>query len=335
MRNSKRRDIEVFNLSFLDVISCGFGAIILLLILLLALEPKTVRRITSDLRADIAQLQGARESLLGESRKVRQEVAEIEQTVSEKRAELARLKAQLASAQARRAAAQAEAKEQQSIEDQNEVVLQKLSAEMARLLAQETYDPPDDNALIGGIPVDSEYIIFIIDTSGSMLKFAWPLVVKKVEEVLSVYPKVKGVQVLDDMGRYMFKTYIGRWIPDTPARRKSVIKRLRTWRSFSNSSPVEGILSAVKQFAETDGRISLYVFGDDFASGNMDRVLSEVARINKRDASGALKVRIHTFGFPVLFGIPRAEENRIRFAHLMRLLAEQNAGSFVGLTSAR
>ena len=335
MKNSKRRNIEVFNLAFLDVISCGFGAIILLLILLLALEPQTVRRITSDLRADITRTEGARESLLGESRKVRQELAEIEQTVSDKQAQLAQLKEQLASARARSAAAQAEAEEQERIEGENEAVLQTLSAEMARLLAQESYDPPDRNSLIGGIPVDSEYIIFIIDTSGSMLKVAWPMVVRKVEEVLSVYPKVKGVQVLDDMGRYMFKTYIGRWIPDTPARRKSVIKRLRTWRSFSNSSPVEGILSAVKQFADTDGRISLYVFGDDFASGNMDRVLSEVARINKRDASGALKVRIHAFGFPVLFLHPRGEENRIRFAHLMRLLAEQNAGSFVGLTSVQ
>ena len=195
MKSSKRRNIEIFNLSFLDVISCGFGAIILLLILLLALEPQTVRRVTSDLRADITRTEGARESLLGESRKVRQELAEIEHTVSDKQAQLAQLEAQLAAAQARRVAAQAEAEEQERIEDENEVVLQRLSAEMARLLAQETYDPPADNSLIGGIPVDSEYIIFIIDTSGSMLKVAWPMVIKKVEEVLSVYPKVKGVQV--------------------------------------------------------------------------------------------------------------------------------------------
>ena len=44
---------------------------------------------------------------------------------------------------------------------------------------------------IGGVPVDSEYIIFIIDTSGSMQQNAWPLVLKKVTEVLEIYPQEK------------------------------------------------------------------------------------------------------------------------------------------------
>jgi hypothetical protein len=206
---------------------------------------------------------------------------------------------------------------------------------MKRLLGQQGYTPPGDNATIGGIPVDSEYIIFVIDTSGSMLQGAWPAVIKKVEEVLSVHPKVKGIQVLNDMGGYMFSTYAGRWIPDTPGRRKSVVKRLRTWRSFSNSSPVEGILHAVKRYFKKDKRISLYVFGDDFSNDGIDDVLRAVARINKKDASGNPRVRIHAFGFPVLFLGARGKANRIRFAHLMRLLAEQNAGSFVGLTALK
>ena len=45
----KRQSIEVFSLSFLDVITCGFGAIILLLVLSLALEPATLEHLTSDL----------------------------------------------------------------------------------------------------------------------------------------------------------------------------------------------------------------------------------------------------------------------------------------------
>ena len=131
----------------------------------------------------------------------------------------------------------------------------------------------------------------------------------------------------------MFSAYAGRWIPDTPARRKEVIRRLRTWKSFSNSSPVEGIKHAVRVYFRKDERISLYVFGDDFSSGSIDTVLNEVARINKQDVYGKTRVRIHAFGFPVLFtNAAYKKENRARFAHLMRLLAEQNAGSFVGLT---
>ena len=33
MKRRQRRETEVFSMSFLDVISCGFGAIILLLVL--------------------------------------------------------------------------------------------------------------------------------------------------------------------------------------------------------------------------------------------------------------------------------------------------------------
>jgi len=58
---SKRRSIEAFSMSFLDAISCGFGAIILLLIIALASEPKTVKRIMVDLRDKISQIEGERE----------------------------------------------------------------------------------------------------------------------------------------------------------------------------------------------------------------------------------------------------------------------------------
>ncbi len=331
MTKSKRRSIEVFSMSFLDAISCGFGAIILLLIMALASEPKTVKRIMVDLRDKISQIDGAREKVIAEGQELSRELAEKKKKLREIQKRLAKLNKHWSVAEGGSAAAQSQAEEQTRIESELKAVRQTLSAEMKRLLAQPAYRPPGKDTTIGGIPVDSEYIIFIVDTSGSMLRGAWPLVIKKVEEVLRVHPKVKGIQVINDMGRYMYSTYAGRWIPDTPARRKAVIKRLRTWKSFSNSSPVEGVLHAVKRYFKKDKRISLYVFGDDFSSGSIDEVLREIARINKKDVSGNPRVRIHTFGFPVLFLSERGKANRIRFAHLMRLLAEQNAGSFVGL----
>ena len=215
------------------------------------------------------------------------------------------------------------------------VVRQQLSEEMKRLLSQPDYKPPGENAVIGGIPVDSEYIIFIIDTSGSMRQFAWGLVVRKVREVLEVYPRVRGIQVMNDMGRYMFDSYAGRWIPDTPSRRRAVIERLSGWSSFSNSSPVEGVVAAIRGFYRQDRRISLYVFGDDFTGRNITNVVEEVARINVLDSEGRPRVRIHAFGFPVLFQSAKHKANRERFAHLMRVLAERNAGSFVGLNDTR
>jgi hypothetical protein len=53
----KRRDAEAFSLSFLDCICCGFGAIILLLVLSKIYEPVIVEKSEQDLTALIAQLE--------------------------------------------------------------------------------------------------------------------------------------------------------------------------------------------------------------------------------------------------------------------------------------
>ena len=37
---------------------------------------------------------------------------------------------------------------------------------------------------VAGIPVDSEYIIFVIDTSNSMINYNWGLVQRKLQEAL-------------------------------------------------------------------------------------------------------------------------------------------------------
>lgn len=335
MTKSKRRDIEIFSMSFLDAISCGFGAIILLLLITLASEPRTIQQITIDLRDKIARVESERQKLIGEGPEVSRELAEKQKQLREAQKRLGELSKQRSVAEARSADAQSLAEEQARIEGELKAVRQTLTEDMKRIVVQPTSKPPKEDSPIGGIPVDSEYIIFIIDTSGSMQKIVWPLVIKKVEEVLIAHPQVKGIQVLSDMGSYMFSQYAGSWIPDTPARRRAVIDRLRNWQAFSQSSPVEGILHAVRQFVKEDRRISLYVFGDDFSSGTVDEVLTEVARINRKDAAGNSRVRIHAFGFPVLFLSERGKANRTRFAHLMRLLAEQNEGSFVGLASIR
>ena len=335
MSRRGRRSVEIFSLSFLDVISCGFGAVILLLVLTLVLEPATVTQLQEALATQAIDEERQRVTLVEDGKALHDALNARESQLSAARAELANLRSQVSGTERAATAALALASSRNEATQALETVRQKLSEESKRLLSQRRRQTSPDKAIIGGIPVDSEYIIFIIDTSGSMLNFAWPLVVRKVQAILDVYPTVKGIQVMNDMGKYLFSAYSGRWIPDTPARRKEVLRRLRTWRSFSNSSPVEGILAAVRRFYTDKHRISIYVFGDDFTGGSIDQILSEVHHINRRNNSGSPRVRIHAFGFPVLFAKPVGKPNRTRFAHLMRRLTEQNAGSFVGLVSLR
>ncbi len=334
MARRRRRLIDIFNLSFLDVVSCGFGAIILLLVIVKIAEPSVIERLSIDLTGLVQELEDQLHQILGETDTFNRELTQRQEQLSQNRTRLARLQGELSALRGEYRATRNEHELQTTIEKQLQTARQDLSEEMQRLLGQAYRRPPTD-ATIGGIPVDSEYVIFIIDTSGSMQQYAWPMVRRKVAEVLQIYPRVKGIQVMNDMGDYMFSQYRGKWISDTPARRRAILQRLARWEPFSNSSPVEGIEAAIKRFYARDKRISIYVFGDDFARGSIQAVVDTVSRLNRADRSGRRRVRIHAVGFPVLYargGIPR---HAVRFSALMRKLAEDNNGSFVGLNSTR
>ena len=263
---------------------------------------------------------------------MRTEIIRREDLESEETLRLTGLQAELLQLQERYETIVRKTKVEETIKTRLSVAKQTLTEEMQRLLKDTSVK---DNA-VGGIPVDSEYVIFIIDTSGSMYTNAWPLVLQKVSETLEVYPKLKGIQVMNDMGNYMFSQYANEWIPDTAARRSAIINRLQNWNVFSNSSPVEGITKAISTFYKPGRKISLYVFGDDFSGRSVEQVIQVVDKINRADSEGNRLVRIHAVGFPVLFSLPpRYQASAIRFSILMRELCIRNGGTFVALNDYR
>jgi hypothetical protein len=331
MSKRGRREVDIFNMSFLDVVSCGFGAIILLLVIIQISEPRVIEQLAIDLTGLVEKLEQEIYEIRGETTILNRDLTEKEQQLSLHREKLARLKGDLSQVRGEHHATENEYETQSIIEAQMATAQQSLSDEVKRLSAASPRRKRD--GAIGGVPVDSEYIVFIIDTSGSMGQVAWRQVLTKVREILAIYPRVKGIQVMNDMGDYMYSQYKGRWIPDSQVRRDAIIKRLASWFPFSNSSPVEGIQAAIQRFHASDKKISLYVLGDDFASGSIQSVIDRVARLNRADSAGNRRVRIHTVGFPVQFGGKNLSINAVRYAALMRKLAEDNGGSFVGLNS--
>ncbi len=330
---SHRREIEVFSLSFLDCICCAFGAIILLFVLSKFAEPMIIEDVREDLESVIVRLEEELFEIRGETTVLNRDLSAKKEQLSEDKKKLARLQGDLSKIEGQFAGSKDDAQVQNIIEGKLAIARQELTAEMKRLLKQQ---PRKMTSSVGGIPVDSEYIIFIIDTSGSMQRNAWPLVQKKMRETLDIYPKVKGIQIMNDMGDYMFSQYQGKWIPDTPARRRAIISRLSTWRAFSNSSPVEGITAAIRTFYAADKKISLYVFGDEFSGTAIQPVIDTVDLINKAGKDGLRRVRIHAVGFPVVMAkTDRAANTGERFATLMRVLCQKNGGTFVGLNSTR
>ncbi len=325
----KRRELEIFSLYFLDGMCCAFGAVIMLLLITKAAEPRIIEQAKVDERGLIAALQKELFEIRGEASELDRRMKSAQGDRQRADATIARLQADLGRIRGQYAASRQPAVNTE-LEGQLRATRQRLTEEMRRLLAD--YRPPKDEATVGGIPVDSEYIIFVIDTSGSMFQGPWQLVMRKISEVLRVYPRIRGIQVMSDGGKYMFPSYTGKWIPDSPTARQQILSTLANWNPYSDSSPVEGIAEAISTFYEPGKPVSIYVFGDDFPSGQVEAVARYVERINKADASGHRLMRIHGVGFPTQFAGGRMG-NGLRFANLMRTLCERNGGTFVALTT--
>jgi hypothetical protein len=323
----KNRETETFNLSFLDVICCGFGAVILLLVITKIYEPITIEASKADMEALLLALQQEIFDIRGDSVVLDRNLDSLETELASEADLVATLRSELRELQGQFAPVG----DEEDLEQKGELLAarQSLSAEMKKLLKD--YRPADDDSTVGGIPVDSEYLIFVIDTSGSMFQGPWRLVLQMVSETLQVYPTIKGIQVLNDEGKYMFSSYAGKWIPDTPGSRRNIIRRLAGWNPYSDSSPVEGITQAINSFYKSGRRISIFVFGDDFPRGSVESVVRYVDQVNQADRDGNRLMRIHAVGFPTQFS-RGTSPNALRYANLMRVLCERNGGSFVALT---
>lgn len=329
----KRRESAEFSMSFLDVICCGFGAVILLLMITKTVQPQIIEASTTKLEGRIAKLQETLFELRGETTILNRDLNARREQLSEYQDRIARMTGALASARSRYDSLQVEDTSNEVIVDRLAIARQSLTIEMERLLANRQVT----TQLIGGIPVDSEYVIFVIDTSGSMRSTpAWPRMIQEMESVLNIYPDLKGVQILSDMGNYMFSRYRGQWIPDTAGRRNAIIQSLRNWNVFSNSSPAEGLVQAIRTYGGDGKKVSIFVLGDDFTGNSLAEVLNTVDQLNARSASGERLVRIHAVGFPIMYTAPPAQQGSVhRFAALMRELTYRNGGTFVGLNDFR
>lgn len=320
----KQRDTDTFNLSFLDVICCGFGAVILLLVITKIYEPITIEESKVDLEALLLALQQELFDIRGDSIQLDRQLDSVETELASKDLLVATMRNEFNKLQG----AYEPVGDEKDLELKGELASARetLSEEMKELLKD--YRRADTDTTVGGVAVDSEYIIFVIDTSGSMFNSVWSLVLKMVGETLAVHPEVKGIQVLNDEGKYMSSAYAGRWMPDSPEIRRRILRQLSNWNPYSDSSPVEGITEAINTFYEPGRRVSIFIYGDDFPRGSVEQVARYVDRVNVADNEGNRLMRINAVGFPTQFG-GGITENALRFSNLMRVLCERNGGAFV------
>jgi chromosome segregation ATPase len=120
----------------------------------------------AELDGYLKELEETLATLKGETRVLNRNLLRREDLKTDRVAQLTRIQSELATLERTTRETQLEGEAQAAIQAKLADAKQSLTEEMQALL--KGYQKSVDETVIGGIPVDSEYVIFIIDTSGSM-----------------------------------------------------------------------------------------------------------------------------------------------------------------------
>jgi hypothetical protein len=334
----RRRQTEIFSLSFLDCICCGFGAIILIFVIsigsrqreqldvLLALQRALAEQAAALTKIEAAQL---------EARRAQQQIAPRLEEARRRQDSLQAMIDQL------ERSLQQERKGQQALL----VDLDELRKEIAARQRKPDHElklkevPPAPV----GLPVGSNFLAFVVDTSGSMrdpnFGGLWPVVIRTIETVLDAYPNVQGIQLIDGDGRFI----LGRrgsgtagWLPDSPQTREAIKRTLRRYDQDTVSNPVPGIYNAMRFLYDKENasmRMGIFVFGDEFNSPqSADEVIRRLDELNPASEQGARAVTVNAVGFPTTIRYQFSMGNTgLRFANLMRTVTYLHGGAFIAL----
>lgn len=326
----RRRAGENFGLSFLDVICCGFGAIILLFIISMGAENQVIQ----NLRTKLQELVQQRLSVVAQLR--------TEETIVSQQAQ---------AAQDGRRREEDRARDLQALIDNLMVQIQYLQAGRQALLVdveqrreeidalQKKLDMPlPEIDLPVGLPIVSNYVAFVIDTSGSMRDpntgRLLQMALDKMNDLVSSYPVVRGVQFLDADGRFIVRGSRAEWISDSPEVRADAMRALHAYPVFSNSNPVPGIVRAIRTLHDPNNpemRMAVFVVGDEF-TGTADPVINRLEEINPRGEDGRRPVSINAIGIPAVLRYPLSPDHTgMKFAHLMREICYRHDGAFIAV----
>ncbi|MEO0972075.1 MAG: hypothetical protein AAFX85_03205 [Pseudomonadota bacterium] len=313
--NRRARSRDIFGMALLDVVSCGFGAVVLLILISRTgfIPDPTPTVDTGALLARTFELEDEQRLLDDLLQQEKLKLAESQGNNEQARLALERL------AVSRR-------EQLDTVESLTawSDVLRAQGENLERSIRLTRADAEKRDEEVGGIPVDGDYVIFIIDTSGSMRQI-WNWVVREMDSLLSIHPKVKGFQILNDNGIYMYPGRRGGWINDTRGNRLQAFSKLKTWGANSNSNPMQGIAEALSTYSaqmKRGDKVSIYVLGDDYTGPSFERDVTYASRLN--GAPNERLARIHALAFTA--------RTAPKFTTLMREMAYRNDGTFMALT---
>ena len=334
----RRRSTQVFSLAFLDCICCGFGAIILIFVLTVDSREKEklqilieINRAIADQAVELLKLRTNKEDLERSNARVTTLVTDARLRNDSIHALIDDLEQGL-----------------QREKRGHEALLVDIDDLKKEIAARQK--KPDHEIVLKdvkpaplGLPIGSNYLAFVIDTSGSMRDpnhgGIWPIAIRTIESVLDSYPNVEGIQLLDGDGRFVLGrrgTGTGGWLPDNADTRAQIKRVLRRYDQDTVSNPVPGIYNAMRFLFDRENanmKMGIFVFGDEFnASDSADSVIRRLDELNPADENGNRKVTINAVGFPTTIRYQFSMYNTgMRFANLMRTVTYLHGGTFIAL----
>ncbi len=334
----KRRQAQVFSLSFLDCICCGFGAIILIFILSVDSREKEKMEVLIELQRQIVEKAAALTKMEVAAIDLNKERQRVDKLVGETRVKQDNLLALIDDLDR---GLQREKRGQEALL----VDIDELKKEIAARQKKPDHDIvlKDVKPAPIGLPIGSNYIAIIVDTSGSMRDpnhgGLLPIVIRTIDTVLDSYPDIKGVQLIDGDGRFILGrrgTGTAAWLSDTREVRETMKRTLRRYEQDTVSNPVPGIYNAMRYLFDRENpemRMGIFVFGDEFNSSDAaDVVLRRLEELNPADDEGKRKVVINAVGFPTTIRYQFSMFNTgLRFANLMRTVTYLHGGAFIAL----
>ncbi len=268
----RRRSTSQFNLSFLDVMCCGFGAVVLLVMLLNGDMVATRREIVSDLRSEVMRIERevkvGKEHLVSLQNSMVQAEEEIVKTEGLSRQVLASIeqaKVELATISGKSQASRKHINALQSdllnLDEESRRIGAEQQTELARGAQVREFIGQGDRQYLTGLRLGGKRVLLLVDASASMLDETivniiirrnlddrtkraspkWKRTIRTVEWLTANLPVDSALQI------YTFNTSAAPMVADLKGK----------WIATSDNKNINRMLAALKQTVPQGGT-SLY-----------------------------------------------------------------------------
>ena len=300
-------------MSFLDIMPCGFGALVLIL-LISEFQETEIKVVINDANKlldtnDLMETRINELSVIDD--KIDTELIELSQINNNiKKLKIILKKRQLIS------------KNLNDLASDNEYSINK-----KRSAKQ---NQPIEQNEASGIKIDSRYLVFIIDNSGSMQTSGpWSRVLQEIDSIIQTFPSLEGYLILNDAG----KTIHGGspWLKPSKSNRSTSINLLKANpnKYMSLSNPVIALKVAINRYGVNYKDVGVFVVGDDVLDNNrIENISNDILKLNSLPG-GLKKVRINAIAFLTAKDEAIYEQQNMNYLILMRELTEQSGGALV------